>query len=639
MKKYGGIIRFKFVIPLAIACGAIFLYTVLFLDQHLRWIAAKYATQLNGAEVNIGSVRTSISGLSLELQKVQLTDPDRPTHNRLEIGKVRFDLGTMGLIQSKFIIEDASVHDIRMSSERRKPGYVLPPPPPAPGLKEQAVELLKPIPQELMTNAMSVLEEKGLKNPLEGIKWEELPSAQALSALNVAWQQKQQTLQQTIDSLPKASELNQLKAEISALKTPQTVEQVKETLAKVDAIKKRTEQDVAKVKAAAKTLQTEGDDFTKQVKNLGSAVNQDVALLSQRLKLPDLDFKELPEEIAGPIVKRYVGILEGYYGRIKPYIESDERKVPSRPLRYAGTNFTFPVRNGLPAFWLKNMQISSKETADGPLADMLGKLTNLSSTPALVAAPTRFSFEGSFRGAGIEGLKGDVTLDHRSVLARDEFKLAIARFPVDERILASSKDFSIKYGKAFGSTNMAFMLQGEKAQLSIETRIRELTWQIDAVNERVKNLLTTSLLPLKEFSIDATAEGPFSQLNWQFSSNVADQLRIGLRQALARQLTELQDRLKAELDKRLTAEQAKLEAEMKKQLQGYEEQVALLLQLATDNEAAVEKIKAEINKQVDAKKAELEQKVEAEKNKALEKQEEKLKEQLKGKLKIPGLGK
>jgi hypothetical protein len=49
MKSYGGLIRWKFGVPLAVGILALVLYTFLLLDQQLRWVMEKLATDANGA--------------------------------------------------------------------------------------------------------------------------------------------------------------------------------------------------------------------------------------------------------------------------------------------------------------------------------------------------------------------------------------------------------------------------------------------------------------------------------------------------------------------------------------------------------------------------------------------------------------
>jgi uncharacterized protein (TIGR03545 family) len=638
MKSYGGLIRWKFGVPLALGILALVLYTFLLLDQQLRWVVEKLATNANGAEVNIGSLKTSLSGFYLEIQKVQMTDPEAPEFNRLEVGKMRFDLGSSGLLRGKFIVEDASMQDIQIRSKRAKPGRVLPPPPPepeGPGAVEQAKELLAPVKDEVVANAMNVLKENKLDNPFKDINWDDLPSRQAILKIEADWGQRQQMFQDVLSKMPKASDFQQIRTEVTGMKAPQDPTQIQAALANLEGIKAKAQIQFDRVEAASQQLKNEASQITNQVKSLDDLVKQDIAVLSQKLKLPDLDFKNLAEEICGPEIKRYIKVFEVYYAKVKPYLESKEKPAPSKALRLAGTDVSFPDRNGLPGFWLKKMQISSKETADGPLGDLLGKVTDLSSAPALVAQPTQVLLEGSFQQLGIQGLKAEATLDHRQAVSRDAIKLGVASFPIADRMLNQSLDYALGFYKAQGGLQMNFVLEGEQVQLELNTLMKQLSWKVEAQNERVKNLLDGVFGPMNEVQIAAKAQGPWQGLQWKVTSNLVDQLRQALRTALSKEIAAMQDQLKQELEKRMEAEKSKLESRMREQLKLWENQVGTVQTEADGAKNQIEEQKNQLQNLVSSKKAEAEQKLNEEKKK----QEEKAKEQIKGKLKIPGLGK
>jgi len=637
MKSYGGLIRWKFGLPLALGILALVLYTFLLLDQQLRWVMEKLATDANGAEVNIGSLKTSISGLYVEIQKVQMTDPEAPEFNRLEVGKMRFDLGSPGLLRGKIIVEDATMQDIQIRSKRVKPGRVLPPPPPepdAPSAFDKAKDMLNPVKDEVVANAMNVLKDKGMVNPLKDINWDDLPSRQAIRQIEGDWNSRQQMIQGMFASLPKSADFQDIKTEASGIKPPQDPTQIQATLANLESLKAKAQTQYDKVEGAAQQLKNEGAQVANRIRFLDDLVKQDIAVLSQKLKLPDLDFKNLAEEICGPEIKRYIKVFEVYYAKVKPYLESKEKPAPGKPLRLAGTDVSFPDRNGLPGFWLKKMQISSKETADGPLGDMLGKITDLSSAPALVSQPTQVQFEGNFQQLGIQGLKAEATLDHRQELARDAIKIAIASFPVADRMLNQSKDYALGFYKAQGGLQMNFVLEGEQVQLELNSLMKQLSWKVEAESERVKSLLDGVFGPMTEVQIFAKAEGPWENLQWRVTSNLVDQLRSALRQALSKEIAAMQEQLKQELEKRMAEEKVKLEGRMRDQLKVWENQLSPVQQEADGTRSQLDAQKNQLQAAVDGKKAEAEQKLNEEKKK----QEEKAKEQIKGKLKIPGLG-
>ena len=637
MKSYGGLIRWKFGLPLVMGVLAVVLYSFLLLDQQLRWLLEKLATDANGAEVNVDGLKTSISGLYVEIQKVQVTDPEAPEFNRVEVSKMRFDLGSSGLLRGKIIVEDATMQDIKIRSRRSKPGRVLPPPPleaEGPSAFDQMKDKLNPVKDQVVANAINVLKDKGMVNPIKDINWEDLPSRDAIRQIEGDWNNRQQILQGMFASLPKSTDFQDIKTAASGIQAPQDPTQIQAALANLESLKAKAQAQYDKITGATQQLQTESAQIGKRINFLDDLVKQDIAVLSQKLKLPDLDFKNLAEDICGPEIQRYIKVFEVYYAKVKPYLESREKPAPRQPLRFSGTDVSFPDRQGVPGFWLKRMQISSKETTDGPLGDLLGTITDFSTAPALVAQPTQVQFAGDFQQMGVQGLNVEAILDHRQDVARDAIKIAIASFPIADRMLNQSKDYALGFYKAQGGLQMNFLLEGDQVQLEVNSFMKQLSWKVEAESERVKSLLDGVFGPMDEVQITAKATGSWASLQWKVTSNLVDQLRQALREALSKEIAAMQVQLKGEIENRMAEEKVKLETRMRDQLKAWESQLLPVQQQADGTRTQLSTQKDQLQAAMDGKKAEAEQKLNDEKKKL----EDKAKDQIKGKLKIPGLG-
>jgi uncharacterized protein (TIGR03545 family) len=639
MASSSSLIRWKMALPLLGAVIALFVYGWLFLDGHVRHLLEGLASDLNGAEVNIGELRTSVFGGFVEIKKVELTHPERPDRNRLELGSLRFDLETVALLKAKVLIREASLQDIQILSPRKKPGFVLPPPPPpppgsGPSMKDKAMQAFAPVKQELMKNALALLQEKGL-NPLGDIDWKEMPSTLAIQELQKTLEQKPAEWKALTDQLPKPEKLAELKTRLQALTKTSDPASIQKNLAELEALQKEAQAQTALIQNVGEKIKTESESLSKQVGDVSSFAKQDMALLQQRLKWPDLDFKGLAEELVGPEIKRYLGLLQFYYAKLAPFLESKEKPAPSRPLRMAGTDYSFPITDGLPSFWLRKAQISSKATPEGPLGNVLGTMTDLSSDPALLAQPLRVSLDGSFPQLEIDGLKVEATLDHRQAMAEDSLSLAIAAFPVAEKVLSESENFVLGLHKAKGRMALSFVLRGEDINLQLSSQFEQLTYRVESATERVKSFLDKSLADVQMIRMEAKATGPWDGLQWAIQSNLAEQLRSALRQTLSQELAAEQEKIKAQVEARLQEEQKKLEQKLKDQLAPFERQLLGSQGEAKGLSEGIDGQKNQINQAVEAEKAAVQAKVDAEKKK----QEEKAKQELKNKIKLPGLGK
>src|SRR5690606_6742332 len=109
-----------------------------FFDTHVRKLSEYMLTQVHGAEVNIGDFNTSFLNASLKIEKIQITDKNRPERDLFRVGEIRFKALWDGLLRAKVVIDEASITNIQALVPRDRPGRVLPPPPPGePGVLAQ----------------------------------------------------------------------------------------------------------------------------------------------------------------------------------------------------------------------------------------------------------------------------------------------------------------------------------------------------------------------------------------------------------------------------------------------------------------------------------------------------------------------
>ena len=78
----------------------------------------------NGAEVNLASAQLSLAEGKLALEGLQITDPERPTHNSLQVARATADLSVVDLLKGRIVIAELVVSDARTGVQRPSPGAV-----------------------------------------------------------------------------------------------------------------------------------------------------------------------------------------------------------------------------------------------------------------------------------------------------------------------------------------------------------------------------------------------------------------------------------------------------------------------------------------------------------------------------------
>jgi hypothetical protein len=111
-----------------ILVGSVFIIGIVF-EFLLLDIAVKKGLQASiraetGAEVNIEKAHLSLAGGKLEIKNLQITDPDKPTHNLVQIDSLVADLGVGDLLRRTYTIDLLSGSTLQRDVARNQPGKI-----------------------------------------------------------------------------------------------------------------------------------------------------------------------------------------------------------------------------------------------------------------------------------------------------------------------------------------------------------------------------------------------------------------------------------------------------------------------------------------------------------------------------------
>lgn len=77
-----------------------------------------------GAEVNIEKAHFSMAGGKLEIENLQITDPDKPTHNLIQLESLTVDTSVQDLLRRSYVIDHMAGHTLKKDVLRDRPGKV-----------------------------------------------------------------------------------------------------------------------------------------------------------------------------------------------------------------------------------------------------------------------------------------------------------------------------------------------------------------------------------------------------------------------------------------------------------------------------------------------------------------------------------
>lgn len=583
--KVKGPIRWEAVIPAVILTALVGGYFTIFFDGHVRRVLEYVGTQVNGAEVNIGSLRTSFIRADLEITDIQITDKNKPARNLFAVGSIKFKMLWDALLRAKVVVDEASILNIQALNPRKSPGYVVPPPPPGkagPSLIEKAQDQVvsqtrKKFNENFLGDIATVLGGTDPKEQLKNIQ-SELKSDARIKQLETELKEKTAKWNQRIKELPQAEEIKQFEARIKALKfdTKNPAEFAK-NVGEADKILKEADKKVKLIEQTSKDVKGEVGTYSQAFKDLENMVQEDIADLQKRLKLPNVDGKEFSQQLFMQMiesklvgVRKYVAVARKYMPPKKTaaqkQAEKDEQLVP--PKRGQGKNYRFPITTGYPLFWLKHAAISSELGQSEYGGNIKGEIKDLNTDPAYLGKPTYFLASGDFPKQNIYGMDTKVTLDHTTEQAKDSIMISIGKFPVGDQKLSDSPDVRLAIQEAAGSSVLNATVVDEKIEVDVKNVFGEIKYDLQAKNKMVGEMIDAILKGIPNVDLNANIEGSLSSFDVRINSNLGEELAKGFKAQLQVKIDQAKAELRKMIDTRIGAERDKLKAELDKTMGG-----------------------------------------------------------------------
>ncbi|MBI5005583.1 MAG: TIGR03545 family protein [Nitrosomonadales bacterium] len=615
--KKQGPIRFEAVIPMLIVVGVIVLYFSLFFDTHLRRGIEYAAAQANGAEVNIGRLRTSVFGASVLIADVQMTDPVQPERNRLQVGEIRFRMLWDALLRGKVMIDEAAVEDVQIDTPRQRAGYVLPVEPEkeddGPSASDRMLAQMK---EEFSGNVVGDLAAIAAgTSASEQIKLAggELKSSAHLDGIEKSLDETEQQWRERMDALPRGEDFNVLRDRLGKV-------QLKDF------------KDAAQLQASVKELQSIRDDLDAKSKPVGEAgsklsgdmgslrgsfsaldkvVRDDVRGLQARMHLPSLDTATLSRALFGMDVLGQLQQARGHMNQARQYIpagSAEKKAKPAASKSRKGRDYAFGKPRGYPAFWLRRALVTSTLSGGRGLS---GEILDVATDQQLVGRPLVATLKGDFPQQGVAGVKAELVIDHRTAEPVERLDLEVGRYAVAGRSLVNSESVTLGFAKAAAASGFVAELRGEKVDMRLSNRFNDAVFETSAKSAVVREMMAASVAGLNTVSLDARVSGSWSDLDWKLSTNLADALAKGMGRYLQAKMDEARKRIEnlvndkiGEQKQRLLARRGEFEARYQSALA---ERKAQVDKLRGELDAARKELDKRKSAVVDAEKQKLKQ--------------------------------
>jgi uncharacterized protein (TIGR03545 family) len=614
------VIRPAGIIAFVAIVGMVAAFWYLLADWLLKAAVEEGGSRLVGAKVEVASADTSFSPLGFTLTRLQVTNPDHPMQNMLEVNTISGKLTLSKLLMGQVIIEDLSATGMRFNTPRQTSGK----------LEKRAAK--KPAPEtaeaeqgkESHLNLLALLGDT--LNIDDIMQREPLATVELSKAFKESVATSKRQIKQDIETLPDEAKLKAYERQVNDITQGkiQSVQDLQHRVEQLKQLKQSLQQDRKAILALRDNIRHSKVELKTQYDALKQAPKQDVKKIQDKYRLVDSNIGNFSALLFGDTTRKWLDAVKPWWRRANNLMQTfGGEETPPPPPRGEGRYIHFPSREPMPDFLIQNAHLS----AQLPLGNVEIKVVDATTQQYILGRPTRLSLRGT-QLIDLDSFSAEAVLDHvKPKAAKDSISFLAKDIRLQNVPLIKSDTLPISLAKANTDIKGQLDIAQGQLQADVESDFKQAQWASGGKNA---NTVMDVLSGITSFNVDTTLKGkPLSP-----HITVDSDLDRKLSQALRRKLEQKRAELKQRLEKRLKAQVDKLAGP-------YKEQLAYLTQGEGDIDQRLQKVEAmlktEVKSTLDSKKQELqqksEQKLEEKKKEAEQKAEEELKKKAKDALK------
>ncbi|MEX0691352.1 MAG: TIGR03545 family protein [Gemmatimonadales bacterium] len=562
-------IRWKAVWPLSVAVilGGIAWWFLL--DPAVKWGVEGIGTRLVGARVDLREADVRLTDGVVALHGLQVTDPSAPMTNLFEVDDVVLNVRVAPLLERKVVIDTAAVRGVRFGTPRATSGAL-------PQGEQEESALIRAVQDwvrqvEVPPMALSTLTQAVNVQAIAPESLATIRAAQAArSYVDTARAALAQSLQAadprpTIDSAAALADRLQ-GADLRTLGLAgarQAVTDIRRNVTALTQLDDRLRMLEADVRGNAAGL-------GERLEAIPAARFADYDYARSLLQLPSLNAPALgPQLFSAPIAERvgrmlhWVHVAEKY---IPPGLERRFQQGPDRR-RASGTTVVFPRETTWPRFLLAIGELSLTLGGEGlAQGEYLGRITGLTTQPAVHGAPTTFLLERAGGRTGPSDARVAALLDRVGATPHDTLGARLVGVTLPTLSLPG---LGATVALGSGVTELGLTRVGDSVSGRLAWRSSAVTWIRDTVVTTtrttavrfIEDAIWRAVARLSTVEIEARFAGSVTSPRLSISTNIASAIADALQAQLGEEIRRAEAQVRARVDALVEAHVAQARAE------------------------------------------------------------------------------
>lgn len=547
--RWHGIIIFA--VMTAITVGVWFLSA----DSLVKSAVESAGAAAVGAKVEVAEADLSFVPLGITIRGLQITNPDDPMTNAVEIERMAFLMDGGRLMLRKVIVDEMALEGVKLNTQRKRSGAIS-----RPKEAEKAAD-----------SAGSSIKMPEFKVPdaKELLKSEELESLKLYEKLKSDMDSRKKKWEERIAALPGDDKVKDYERRIKEIEKAAKGDAAKIASALADAakLKSEIEADLKNAKSAVNEFGPELKGLKAELESAARAPMKDVERIKSKYGLSAEGMGNLSRMFLGPEVGGWVDSSLSWYKRLSPLVEGvadagKDKPKAVKPLRGKGLDIKFMEREPLPDFLVREAKASVVIEA-GTINGLIKNITN--DQPAL-GKPLVFEFGGKgLKGLGSLSVTG--LLDHtKAGKSRDELKLRASGYELKSMDISSSKEMPIKLDSAKADMDAMVSLAssgGLSARADVKLSGAQFSAPVPDDASIIARSAAEAIAGVTSLTLRAEAKGTTESYDLSMSSNLDSVLKDALGKSMSAMSKQFESELTKAIEEKTGGKLSELQAEIK----------------------------------------------------------------------------
>ena len=526
------IFRWQGLIAFMLIIGGLAALVTLLADSLVQTGIEAAGTRLNGAKVEIDRTELSFFPLGVEVSRLQVTDPEQPMKNAVDVRRLNFSLSPLDLVRRKIIINEMAVDDVRFNTDRTTSGALSK----KAAVSDRANDKIFgfQLPSFDVEDVKAILAKEPLKS---------LEEAERLKQAITAEKEK---FEARLKELPDKEKMDRYEIRIKALKGRKDLASALTGIKELNDILKNIRTDIALIRQTRDDVRASARMLREQTAVVAQSPGEDIRRLTEKYGPSPRGAGNITALVFGPRYGQWVETGLTWYQKLQPLLAGGDHPAEAkkvRPERGRGVNVRFPERQPLPDFLIRRAAVSI--TLAGGVVS--GDVRDITSEQPVLGRPLTYAFSS-------EQMKNMTAIDISGQLnhvkpgqARDSMNVSARGIQIVDFPISRDKGFPLTLSRGTADGLLETVVDGRGLGARAEVTVRKTAF-VAAPEEslnRIEQAVIERLAAVSGFTLNALAKGTIDDFKVDLDSNLDDVVKEAVKTLIGENLAEFKSRLKA----------------------------------------------------------------------------------------------